>query len=662
MPEEANLERVFRPFISWLIPGLGVLVFVFSLQLLLEEHGETIAGYLGGDRSNFPWETLHLLLIPILAGVLTTLLVVSVVKEGELRRSRQRMKSLLDHTGDAIVVTNPSWEIRYMNKAAESLFEVLLEGVMGEVIEELFDEGASRWFRRVGVREEITRALVEGKTEGGKRLELEATLSAFPLADGTFHSLILRDLTERKALEEREILQARILRQLNASVKVDELARGFLDILTETLEGIKGAALFLCEKEEMRLVRKEGKLSTEIMELPPVEEALVVTGEEVKEIALGLWTGKEPVGLLRIAQEGDFYNPSTEAFLRLLALPLGTAVDRTRSVRSAEGRGKRLGRATAFAEALSQFNSQEALFRAALGHLAEEFQFREGWVYLWEEKMEPSVSWSEEKNGIGAPTIDVLSGGGLFMDEKEGEPLVARPMVSEGNLLGALVFLEPSGGLGEEEGGLLPSFVAQLSVALANLKKREKLERSFVATLNVISELLEMRDAYTEGHSERLAVWADKVGDRLGMGNRERRDLRIASRIHDIGKIGISDEILLKPGPLSKVEFEKMKEHPDLGVKALHHLSELKEIVEMVAHHHERFDGRGYPQGLKGEEIPLGARIISVVDTFDAITTDRPYRKKRTEEEAIGILQENGGSQFDPQVVTVFCGVLSEEG
>jgi hypothetical protein len=195
-----------------------------------------------------------------------------------------------------------------------------------------------------------------------------------------------------------------------------------------------------------------------------------------------------------------------------------------------------------------------------------------------------------------------------------------------------------------------------------NTRLRGDLQR----VVRALTSALEAKDQYTEGHLQRVNGYALEVGRRLGLGQRDLELLEIASALHDVGKIGIPEPILNKPGPLDEEEWEAMRRHPEIGARLLSSLEGLREAAPLVLHHQERWDGRtsgpfaGYPAGLRGEEIPLGARIIAVVDSFDAMTTDRPYRRALPETEARRVLVAGRGAQFDPRVVDIFLALLEE--
>lgn len=199
-------------------------------------------------------------------------------------------------------------------------------------------------------------------------------------------------------------------------------------------------------------------------------------------------------------------------------------------------------------------------------------------------------------------------------------------------------------------------------LAESNRRLRGDLQR----VVRALTGAVEAKDAYTEGHLQRVSAYALEVGRRLGLGPSDLDRLQIASALHDIGKIGIPEHILNKPGRLDAAEREVIERHPDLGARILESVEGLEDAAPLVRHHQERWDGGrdgefpGYPTGLAGVAIPLGARIISVVDAFDAMTTDRAYRSARPLERAVEVLREERGRQFDPQVVDVFLDLLGE--
>ncbi|MGE3260222.1 MAG: HD-GYP domain-containing protein [Bacteriovoracia bacterium] len=179
-----------------------------------------------------------------------------------------------------------------------------------------------------------------------------------------------------------------------------------------------------------------------------------------------------------------------------------------------------------------------------------------------------------------------------------------------------------------------------------------------IEALRSIVSSLEEKDSYTHGHSFRVAEYAVLLGEEIGLTEVQLREAELSALLHDVGKIGIPDSILLKPGRLTPAEFEIMKSHPVRSGKILEKISALSNLIPGIVHHHERFDGLGYPSGLKGDDIPLYGRIILIADTYDAMTSTRPYRLALNKEIAFEELVRCSGSQFDPYLVECFIRVI----
>ena len=175
-----------------------------------------------------------------------------------------------------------------------------------------------------------------------------------------------------------------------------------------------------------------------------------------------------------------------------------------------------------------------------------------------------------------------------------------------------------------------------------------------VGTVSALTRAAESRDPFCRGHAQRVAALADIVARRLGFERAELAVLRLGARLHDVGKLAVTQRVLLKPGALDRDELVEIRAHPAYGVRLIDWLEGLAGIVPLVLHHHERWDGGGYPAGLAGEEIPLGARILAAADSFDAMTTDRAYRNALPAADAIAELIRCSGTQFDPRVIEVF--------
>ncbi|SHI68960.1 HDIG domain-containing protein [Geosporobacter subterraneus DSM 17957] len=209
--------------------------------------------------------------------------------------------------------------------------------------------------------------------------------------------------------------------------------------------------------------------------------------------------------------------------------------------------------------------------------------------------------------------------------------------------------------IGEDEIQSLSLSVNQLSHSI--LSKISQLQNSYLQTIEALVTTIEVKDPYTKGHSERVAKYSLMIANSLGLANA--KEIETAALIHDIGKIGIPESILNKPGKLTEEEFSYIQQHPEIGFKILDMIEEFKDIKQMIRHHHEWFNGKGYPLKISGDSIPLGARVIAVADAFDAMTSRRPYKSPSSTAAALEEIQRMSGTQFDPLIVDAFIQVVS---
>ena len=215
---------------------------------------------------------------------------------------------------------------------------------------------------------------------------------------------------------------------------------------------------------------------------------------------------------------------------------------------------------------------------------------------------------------------------------------------------------------GTIEAGLLEATATMLGTHARNSDMLQQREEMVVRLMKTMSSAIDARDAYTRGHSQRVGRYAHAIAARLALPEGDREQLYLTGLLHDIGKIGVPDHVLLKPGRLSNEEFELIKQHPEIGHRILEPIAELSFALPGVLHHHERVDGHGYPHGLVRDEIPLMARILAVADAFDAMTSSRTYRAAMTNDRAREILSEGAGVQWDAEVVTAFLETAGAHG
>ena len=244
---------------------------------------------------------------------------------------------------------------------------------------------------------------------------------------------------------------------------------------------------------------------------------------------------------------------------------------------------------------------------------------------------------------------------GLTPELSRGRIAIA-PLHLDGDRLGCIVVRDTGDDTSFDERSmrLLAGVAHQVKLAVANAQSYESLEQTFLSTVEALANALEANDEYTSSHARWITDMALHVGGELGMDAKALKRLELGALFHDIGKIGIPEAILAKPGPLSDEEWKLVRLHPELGARILAPIERLEQVCEIVRHCHEHWDGSGYPNGMAGEEIPLESRVILVCDAYHAMTTDRPYRLRLPVEEARRRLREAAGTQFDPQVVEVF--------
>lgn len=274
-----------------------------------------------------------------------------------------------------------------------------------------------------------------------------------------------------------------------------------------------------------------------------------------------------------------------------------------------------------------------------------------GWVA---ENREPLIVHDAQSDERVFHDADKISG---FVTRN----LVCVPVKAGDRGLGALqVINKKEGDFDEEDLEVLQAFSNQVAIAVENSNLYERLRDTFIGTVEGLADIIEKRDPYTGGHTRRVREYSMLIGMSMGFDEMEMENLHLSAALHDIGKIGVPDQVLLKKGELTPEEFEVMSDHPGAGADMLGRIRQLRELVENVRSHHERPDSTGYPDRIGGEDIPIVSRIIAVADAFDAMTSNRPYRRAKTFEEAFGELRRCSGTQFDTGVVEAFTSLWHE--
>jgi len=240
--------------------------------------------------------------------------------------------------------------------------------------------------------------------------------------------------------------------------------------------------------------------------------------------------------------------------------------------------------------------------------------------------------------------------------------LISAPLIVKGRVLGVInvnnkVTREP---FTPSELALLQTLAFQAGIAIENARFYERLNNLYLNTIDALAQVIDEKDHYTPTHSKNVTKYALAIAREMKLKPHQIEVVERAAKLHDLGKIGIHDYILTKPDKLTPEEWEEIKTHSLRGAKILEPLAFLNGVIKTVRSHHERYDGKGYPEGKKGKEIPIEARIMAVTDSFDAMLSDRPYRKALSKEQAIEELKKNGGTQFDSEVVKVFLRIIQK--
>jgi diguanylate cyclase (GGDEF)-like protein len=438
-------------------------------------------------------------------------------------------------------------------------------------------------------------------------------------------------------------------------------------------EGITGRC---AERAESLLIGDAAncEFGARIPGTPSIEESLV---------AVPLRYGSRVVGVIVISKLGlDQFDEDDVRLLEVLAGHAAVAVENASLYESARREAESATTLLEFGRSLSAASSLDEIYERIVRLTADLIGSKltsvwiadeDGWLTARKVYGHPEedrdqveerrfhVGEMQARLGVGkepfvvGPADYAAMGAGAGDD---GGPSYAVAPLVVGKRGGCIVAAIPDGDFGERELRLLGGLAHQAKLAITNASNYEGLERSFVSTVEALANALEANDEYTSKHARWITDLALRVGHELGLGERALKRLELGALLHDIGKIGIPSEILSKPGRLTAEERAVMESHPELGERIIAPIDRLQEVGAIVRHCHERWDGRGYPDGLSDETIPLESRIIFVCDAYHAMTTDRPYRRKLSHPEAVRRLREGAGSQFDAGVVEVALRVI----
>jgi diguanylate cyclase (GGDEF)-like protein len=407
----------------------------------------------------------------------------------------------------------------------------------------------------------------------------------------------------------------------------------------------------------------------QVPDTQPIEESL---------ITVPLRYGTRVVGVIVVSKLG--LNQFDEDDVRLLEILAGHAAVAVENARLYESARREAESATAlleFGRELATLVEAEDIFERVTKLSAEILGSPQ--TSLWFERDGKLRLHAEHGHGpewaliLGQQSYDPRALQGVdpvVLDPADYSGIVSRPPVADGRYAvapfevdgekGCIAVLVSGEAFGERELRLLGGLAHQAKLAIANASSYAGLERTFVSTVEALANALEANDEYTSTHARWITDLSLRVGREIGLDERALKRLELGALLHDIGKIGIPSDILSKPGRLTAHERKIVETHPELGERIIAPIDRLQGVRPIVRHCHERWDGHGYPDGASGEEIPLESRIIFVCDAYHAMTTDRPYRKRLSHNEAVRRLSEGAGSQFDPHVVEVALRVLDQ--
>ncbi|MFQ5794891.1 MAG: GAF domain-containing protein [Candidatus Bipolaricaulia bacterium] len=410
-------------------------------------------------------------------------------------------------------------------------------------------------------------------------------------------------------------------------------------------------------------------------------------GRPKSTLSLPIEIDGQILGYLNIdskTEHGAFSNEDLEVAKNAIQQISG-AMRRAQMAQKFAEQRKRLSRTYLIGQNMAKILDMETLMGPVLQWLRESFSYDYSAIFLVEEDQLLVVKGAEgpEDQVIydvndslelekGIPGWVVRHGESALVNDVARDPrylelcqgihsVLAVPIEIDGEIVGVLsIESQKAGAFDSENQELLLSMAGQIGVEITNIRRRMEMEDWVIQTVTTLAKTIEKKDKHTEDHGHRMAEMTTKVGVAFGLSEEQIEQLRYAALLHDIGKIGVPDHMLGKEGGLTPKEWLEMKKHPSIGGEIISGIRRLEQVGRIVEEHQERWDGTGYPWGLAGEEISLEARILAVVDAYDVMTSDRPYRRALSQKEAIEELSKNAGTQFDNRVVETFLRVLGE--
>ncbi|QGP94081.1 Sensory domain found in PocR [Neomoorella glycerini] len=576
-------------------------------------------------------------------------------------------------------------------------------------LQPLTEEAVAQLARETGIdREELLAAARTVPLWSEERLWTAAEMMG-AVTETVAQLLYTRQELQKKADELSVLFE--FSKNVSGSLQVAEAARQGLQAVLELTGASSGSVIMLGEAEPGAATLEVAATLEPYNELRVIPAGEIIAavereavaahfdsrpGESTPEekrpaVAVPLTAGGKVTGVLTLAGKpgGQRFTGEEAIFLTTLGTILGLALENARLFRKVRERAAMLERLIEVGQVLSSHLDVDLVLESALASVRDVLGARWCALRVLDENtgelvlraslgMNPKLQERvarvrPEDNLLGevlqkgeAVVVEDLAANGsgrhLSYYALEMRALVVVPVKAGGKILGTLTVYSPlPRRWSEEELEYLGIVAAQVGLALENACLYSSLREYYLSTVQALATALEAKDVYTRGHSIRVAQWARSCARMLGLGAEEEEQVYLAGLLHDLGKIGIQEDILLKPGPLTPEERKEMQGHPEVGARILEPARFPAAVIAAVRHHHEDFGGGGYPAGLSREEIPLLARIIRVADAYDAMTSARPYRQAFTPQEAYEELKRCAGRQFDPRVVEAFLRIPQEE-
>lgn len=526
---------------------------------------------------------------------------------------------------------------------------------------------------------------------------------------------VIVQLCEERWRQQKTLVTLTTLRNLGEMVtsrlRLEEVLDSVLDGALALLHADEGSVLLLdAARTEMRIVASRG-LTEDIVASTLVKMGEGVSGQVAEEgrarilrggerdaashadilksaLCVPLVTEQVVIGVLNIKgrQDGTDFTDDDLSLVSVMASQAAAAIANAQLYERARKRATEMGALFSIGTAINSELERNQVLQRVLDHSIELLDCTQGSIMLLNEEtqelsIEVACGLSEEvvnsvrlRLGEGIAGRVAQSGKPLLLHKgeqhresrstREKHSALSVPLLVRERVTGVInISARRDGGdFSDEQLHLMVTMANQAAIAIENANLHDELHELFVSSITALANAIDARDPYTRGHSERVAVYAVRVGERVGLHGRDLDFLRYASLLHDVGKINIRDEILNKPGRLTDDEFQVMKRHPEYGAAIMMPVKAFQKIIPFMFYHHERYcSGGGYPVGLSGDAIPLEARIISVADAYDAMTSHRPYRRALSIDQAVQELIKNSGTQFDPRLVDLFLQILEED-